>query len=120
MTWPTRSSPWSTASPARSRPSPSPASPQVTAAGLEAAQQALFDQASARLQAATVDVATLEEAREASQTGFARVPWSLFGAEGEALLATSAVTVRCLVRPDGGLPASDDEPDLLAVTGRSY
>jgi hypothetical protein len=24
------------------------------------------------------------------------------------------------VRPDGGLPASDDEPDLLAVTGRSY
>ncbi|MGZ4728348.1 MAG: His/Gly/Thr/Pro-type tRNA ligase C-terminal domain-containing protein, partial [Acidimicrobiales bacterium] len=92
----------------------------ATVAGLDAAQQALFDQASARLQASTVDVATLEEAREASLTGFARVPWSQVGTEGEAQLATSAVTVRCLVRPDGDLPESDDEPDLIAVTGRSY
>ncbi|MGZ4710932.1 MAG: proline--tRNA ligase [Acidimicrobiales bacterium] len=92
----------------------------ATVAGLDAAQQALFDQASARLQASTVDVATLEEAREASLTGFARVPWSQIGTEGEAQLATSAVTVRCLVRPDGDLPESDDEPDLIAVTGRSY
>jgi prolyl-tRNA synthetase len=92
----------------------------VVSSALEAGQQALFDQAAARLADATVDVATLEEAREASQTGFARVPWSVVGAEGEAQLATSAVTVRCLVRPDGSLPESDDEPDLIAVTGRSY
>ncbi|MGZ4694735.1 MAG: proline--tRNA ligase [Acidimicrobiales bacterium] len=92
----------------------------ATVAGLDAAQQALFDQASARLQASTVDVATLEEAREASLTGFARGPWSQVGTEGEAQLATSAVTVRCLVRPDGDLPESDDGPDLIAVTGRSY
>jgi prolyl-tRNA synthetase len=93
---------------------------RATADVLEAAQQALFDQASARLADATVEVATLEEAQEASQTGFARVPWSQVGVEGEARLATSAVTVRCLVRPDGGLPESDDEPDLVAVTARSY
>ncbi len=92
----------------------------VVASALESGQQALFDQAAARLADATVDVATLEEAREASQTGFARVPWSVVGAEGEAQLATSAVTVRCLVRPDGSLPESDDEPDLVAVTARSY
>ncbi len=68
----------------------------------------------------TVDVSTLEEAREASQTGWARVPWSVLGAEGEEDLAASAVTVRCLVRPDGTLPLAEDEPDLLAVCGRSY
>jgi prolyl-tRNA synthetase len=71
-------------------------------------------------EARTVDVATLEEAREASQTGWARVPWSVVGAEGEAELATSAVTVRCLVRPDGGIPEAEDEPDLLAITARAY
>jgi len=92
----------------------------VVSAALDAGQQTLFDQAATRLADATVDVATLEEAREASQTGFARLPWSLVGPEGEAQLATSAVTVRGLVRPDGGLPLSDDEPDLIAVTARSY
>jgi prolyl-tRNA synthetase len=93
---------------------------ESTKAVLEAAQRSLFDAATARLRAATVDVATLEEAREASLTGFARVPWSVVGTDGEAQLATSAVTIRCLVRPDGTLPQSDDEPDLLAVTARSY
>jgi prolyl-tRNA synthetase len=101
---------------------PVPLAGVVAAAGsaLEAAQRTLFDQAAARLRDRTVDVATLEEAREASQTGFARLPWALVGEEGEAQLATSAVTVRCLTRDDGGLPASDDEPDLVAVTARSY
>jgi len=92
----------------------------ATAAALDASQQALYDGAAARLAAATVDVSTLEEAREASLTGFARVPWSVIGADGEAQLATSAVSIRCLVRADGSLPLSDDEPDLIAVTARSY
>jgi prolyl-tRNA synthetase len=35
-------------------------------------------------------------------------------------LAESAVTVRCLQRPDGSLALSDDEPDLVAVVGRDY
>jgi prolyl-tRNA synthetase len=28
--------------------------------------------------------------------------------------------VRCLVRADGGVPDSEDEPDLVAVVGRAY
>jgi prolyl-tRNA synthetase len=30
------------------------------------------------------------------------------------------VSVRCLRRPDGSLPESDDETDLFAVVARSY
>ncbi len=87
---------------------------------LAAAQVAMFETAQATRDARTVDVATLEEAREASQQGWARVPWSVLGAPGEDALAASAVTVRCLVRPDGTLPLAEDEPDLLAICSRSY
>ncbi len=89
-------------------------------AALEADQKALFDEALARRIAATVDVKTLDEAIEAAQTGWARVPWSAVGVEGEAKANQSAVTVRCLVRPDGGVPDSDDEPDMIAILARSY
>jgi prolyl-tRNA synthetase len=30
------------------------------------------------------------------------------------------MTVRCLIRADGAVPDSVDEPDLTAVVGRSY
>jgi prolyl-tRNA synthetase len=93
---------------------------RAVADALDAAQARLYRDAESARDARTVDVATLEEAREASQSGWARVPWSVVGAEGEAALATSAVTVRGLVRPDGSLPQAEDEPDLLAVCGRSY
>jgi prolyl-tRNA synthetase len=39
---------------------------------------------------------------------------------GEARLAEHAVTVRYLTRPDGGLPDSGDEPNLIAWVARSY
>ena len=39
---------------------------------------------------------------------------------GEDRLASEAVTVRCLQRPDGSVPEADDEPDLVAWVGRSY
>jgi len=42
------------------------------------------------------------------------------GAEGEATANAAAVTVRCLVRPDGGVPDSEDEPGLVAVLSRAY
>ncbi|MEI7592863.1 MAG: proline--tRNA ligase [Actinomycetes bacterium] len=87
---------------------------------LKAAQTSLLADSVSRRAARTSEVSTLEEAREASLLGWARVPWSQVGAEGEKSLSTSAVTVRCLIRPDGSLPGSEDEPDLLAVTGRSY
>ncbi len=83
-------------------------------------QQALYDTALARRDERTVDVATLEEAAEAAQNGWARVPWDAVGVPGEAKLAESAVTVRCLVRADGSVPDSVDEPDLTAYVGRSY
>ncbi|HVN51284.1 MAG TPA: proline--tRNA ligase [Acidimicrobiales bacterium] len=94
--------------------------PAAVSAALERGQRALYDEASAALAARTVDVATLDEALEASQDGWARLPWAKVGAEGEAELATRAVTVRCLVRPDGTMPDTDGEPDLLAITARSY
>ena len=73
-----------------------------------------------RRDAAITDASTLEDAAEASKTGFARLPWSLLRGDGEARLAAGAVTVRCLQRSDGSLPASDDEDDLVAYVGRAY
>jgi prolyl-tRNA synthetase len=92
---------------------------QVTAA-LTADQQRLHDDALAYREQHTVEVATLGDAIEASQTGWARVPWSAVGAEGEAEANGKAVTVRCLVRPDGSMPDSDDEPGLVAILARAY
>jgi prolyl-tRNA synthetase len=87
---------------------------------LAGAQRALFEEALARREGGTVDAQTPEEAREASEVGFARIPWRRLGVEGEAVLAEAAVSVRCLLRPDGSLPQGDDEPDLVALTARAY
>jgi prolyl-tRNA synthetase len=92
---------------------------EVTAT-LAAAQEALLDRARQFREARTVDVRTLDEAAEAGQTGFAVLPWSALGPDGERRLAESAVTVRCLLHADGRLAASDDDPGLLAVCGRAY
>jgi prolyl-tRNA synthetase len=92
----------------------------AVAAALEADQKALYDEALAYRLANTVDVETLDEAIEAAGNGFARVPWSAVGVDGEAKANQSAITVRCLVRPDGGVPDSDDEPGMIAILARSY
>jgi prolyl-tRNA synthetase len=89
-------------------------------AALDEQQVELHDQALANRDARTSDAATLEDAAEAAKDGFVRVPWSVVGTEGEAVLAQSSVTVRCLRRPDGSLPVSEDEPDLVAIVARSY
>ena len=71
--------------------------------------------------ARTTDVATLEEAVEAGEAGFARIRLGALGPDGEDRLARHALTVRCLQRPDGSLAEpGDDEADLVAVVGRSY
>ncbi|HET8682612.1 MAG TPA: His/Gly/Thr/Pro-type tRNA ligase C-terminal domain-containing protein, partial [Micromonosporaceae bacterium] len=93
--------------------------PSVLAA-LEAGQQALHDEALAFREGHTVDVGSLGEGIEAAGSGWARVPWAAVGAEGEARANEVGVTVRCLVRPDGSVPAAEDEPDLVAVLARSY
>ncbi len=68
----------------------------------------------------TVEAASIGEAVEAAQVGWARLAWDLLRDGGEARLAEDAVTVRCLQRADGGLPRSEDESDLVATVGRSY
>jgi prolyl-tRNA synthetase len=93
--------------------------PEVAGA-LDAAQEALLAEALAHRDAHTEGVTSVEEAVEAAAGGFAVVPWRAVGPDGEARLAASGVTVRCLQRPDGGLAQSDDEPDLVAVAGRAY
>jgi prolyl-tRNA synthetase len=92
----------------------------VVLGALEADQKTLYDEALARRAAATVDVKTVDEAIEAAQSGFARVPWSAVGLDGEAKANQSAITVRCLVREDGTVPDTDDEPGMIAVLARSY
>jgi len=91
----------------------------VTSA-LKADQQRLYDEAVAFREANTVEVKTLGEAIEAAQTGWARVPWSAVGEAGEKEANGKAVTVRCLTRPDGTMPDSDEEPGLVAILARSY
>lgn len=87
---------------------------------LVADQRGLYDEALARREANTVEVKTLDEAIEASQTGWAKLPWSAVGVDGEAKANESAITVRCLFREDGSAPAAQDEPNLTAILGRSY
>jgi prolyl-tRNA synthetase len=87
---------------------------------LDEVQQGLYDQALTRRDSLTVDVASVDEALDVAATGFARLPWAAVGSDGEDKLAQSAVTVRCLQRADGGVPESEDEPDLVAIVGRSY
>ena len=82
-------------------------------------QAALFQQALDRRESGTVDAATIEEAREAAQVGFARVPWDRIR-DAEVDLAADALTVRCLQRSDGGIPDSSADPDLTATVAKAY
>lgn len=87
---------------------------------LDSIQTSLHDQALALREDRTADVATVEEAAEASLVGFARIPWSALADGGVSRLAADAVTVRCLVTADGEVPISIDDPDLVAVVARAY
>ena len=91
----------------------------VTAA-LTADQQTLYDSALAEQKRRTTEVTSVAEAIEAAGSGWARLPWSAVGAEGEAELNVHGVTVRCLLHADGSVPDSEDAPDLVAVVGRAY
>jgi prolyl-tRNA synthetase len=82
--------------------------------------QRLYDEALARRESLTHAVSTLDDAIEAAATGWAQVPWSAVGTEGEARANEKGVTVRCLTRADGTVPDSEDEPDLIAYLARSY
>ncbi|MEX1007602.1 MAG: proline--tRNA ligase [Acidimicrobiia bacterium] len=87
---------------------------------LDAEQAALLGEATTRRDARTADVDSLDDARVAAETGWARIAWDLVGTEGEAELATSGIKVACLTRADGSVPGSEAEPDLVAYVARSY
>ena len=89
-------------------------------AELDSMQSDLLAAALARRDAATATVATVAEAREAAATGFARIPWDTLRGDGETELANDAITVRCLVTADDGVPDDVDAPGLTAIVGRSY
>ena len=94
--------------------------PKYVVSLLEDIQKRILDEAVAWRDSRIADAFTVGEVREAASTGFARIPWAKLGPAGEAVLAEDAVTVRCLQRPDGSLPQSGDESDLVAICGRSY
>lgn len=88
---------------------------------LEEDQALLLAQARERRESRTADVGTLDEAVEATAAGnWARIPWAVLGAEGEAALAEHSVTVRCLVADDGAVPDADETPGNVALVARSY
>ena len=101
---------------------PTPVGEVVSAvlAALSADQKALYDEALKLRLERTVEVSTVEDAIAASATGWAKVPWSAVGIEGEAKANAEGVTVRCLTRADGSVPDSEDEPELVAYLGRAY
>jgi prolyl-tRNA synthetase len=96
------------------------AAPAIVAATLEQVQREMLAAAIEEQRSHIADVSTLEEAREAAQAGFARLPLPALGETGEEELARSGVTVRCIQRADGSVPAGEDEPDLYAIVARAY
>lgn len=97
---------------------------EVTArvpAALDDVQAGLYAEAVALRDSRTTEVATVADAAAAAATGFARIPWSAVGEEGEARLAEDALTVRCLQTTDGAIPdAGTPAEDLVALIARSY
>ncbi len=87
---------------------------------LDEMQQAMYASSEQRRRDTTVTTASIAEAIDAARVGFAEIPYAALGEAGEDELAKNSMTVRCLVRPDGSLPLSDDEPDTIAVVARSY
>ncbi len=76
--------------------------------------------ATLRLEANTHSVTSVDEAIEATAGGFAKIAWDALKDGGEAQLRNEAITVRCLQRRDGSLPADETESDLVAIVAKSY
>ncbi|MCI3933346.1 proline--tRNA ligase [Streptomyces sp. AN091965] len=88
---------------------------------LEEDQELLLARARERRESRTSEVTGVDEAVEvASAGGWARVPWSALGPDGEARLAERGVTVRCLVTGDGAVPDADETPGNVALVARAY
>jgi prolyl-tRNA synthetase len=87
---------------------------------LESIQTALHDEAVAMRDSRTAECSDLDEVVAVAANGFAKVPWSLLDGAALERLGRDALTVRCVQTPDGGLPASLDQDDNVAVVARAY
>jgi prolyl-tRNA synthetase len=87
---------------------------------LDDIQAAMLTEATEFRDASTTDVSTIEEALEAGREGIGRIEWARLGTEGERRLLADGISVRCIQRPDGTVPAAEDEPDLQAIVARAY
>ncbi|MPZ74770.1 MAG: proline--tRNA ligase [Nitriliruptorales bacterium] len=83
---------------------------------LEEIQTAMLTEARRRRDDATIDV---ESADDIDGPGFFRIPWDRLGVEGERRLAERGYTVRCLLTPDGEIPAPDTA-ELVAYCAKAY
>jgi prolyl-tRNA synthetase len=84
---------------------------------LDDIQRSLYADALDHRERSTQDVGA---AGEVEGPGLHRIAWDTLGAAGEAELAERGYTVRCLLRSDGGIPQSPDEPGLVAYVARAY
>jgi prolyl-tRNA synthetase len=83
-------------------------------------QHAMLETAREERDAHIAEVSTVDDAAAAGVEAWAKLPWAVLGEDGEAKLAESGVTVRCLQRPDGTVPDNETEDDLVAYVARSY
>ncbi|MGH2940067.1 MAG: proline--tRNA ligase [Solirubrobacterales bacterium] len=83
-------------------------------------QAAMLGEATDFRESATTQVASVEEALEVGKKGVGRIEWAKLGLDGERRLLGDGISVRCIQRPDGTVPASEDEPDLQAIVARAY
>jgi prolyl-tRNA synthetase len=83
-------------------------------------QDELLRQATVMRDEHTRPARSLDEAREYAAEGYALIPWALCGVDGEAALARDGISVRCLLREDGG-PVDDPDADgVNALLARAY
>ena len=87
---------------------------------LDTVQTDMLTAAQAWRDSCTTEVSTLNTAIEAAQDGFARIPFEVIGDDGEDELAKHGITIRCIQRSDGSVPATEDEPDLVAIAAKAY
>jgi prolyl-tRNA synthetase len=87
---------------------------------LDEIQAAMLGEATDFREAATPSVASVEEALEVGKEGVGRIEWARLGSEGERRLLDEGISVRCIQRPDGTVPATEDESDLQAIVARAY
>jgi prolyl-tRNA synthetase len=83
-------------------------------------QTELLTQARALRESLTSDAESIEDAAHQAASGFVRIPWSACGADGEDQLAKAGVSVRCLIRQDGGPVVDPDVDGVDALVARAY